>query len=481
MKLTHFFTLFFATACLCEQPLTAKEPITEHETDPMMLDLDPYLIDALYGSDKAGQTGRHGAEGGMAELLEEPAFVELVEKHNLQLFNGPALGDIQPDSVRVWVRTAGPAEVKVAIVDGPESAAAQTSAERDFTAVLTIEDLEPFTEYRYAVHVGEQVIQRDTFVFRTAPARGQRVAYHIDFGSGSRYVPINEHAWQTMARARPMAYLGLGDNVYIDVQHRRGAQRLFYYRRYLSPAWAELAASVGLYAVWDDHDMAMNDSQGGAGLDAAWKRPNWQVFRENWNNPAYGGGESMPGTWHQFTLGDVDFFMTDGRFYRDKADQTMLGPDQKAWLLDALRSSKAKVKVLASGTMWADEADKGGKDSWSGPWSIAERDEIFSTIRDEKIGGVVLISGDRHRSDIWQMNYDVGYPLYEFVSAKVTNMHTHKTRDQAIWSYNEGNFWGQLHFDFQPDDPIITFRCIDIGGESVKDFPIKLSQLQPQE
>ena len=27
----------------------AKEPITDGETDPVMLDLDPYLIDALRG------------------------------------------------------------------------------------------------------------------------------------------------------------------------------------------------------------------------------------------------------------------------------------------------------------------------------------------------------------------------------------------------------------------------------------------------
>ncbi|MEM1293808.1 MAG: alkaline phosphatase D family protein [Verrucomicrobiota bacterium] len=331
-----------------------------------MLDLDPYLIDALYGTDPKGQTGRLGAEGGMADLLEEAAFVDLIEKHSLKLFNGPMIGDVKATSAKFWVRTAGEASVQIH-VGNLKSEAVSTSAAEDFSAVITVDGLKPFTDHTYSVIVDGESIQREAFQFRTAPERGQKVEFHVTFGSGSRYVPTNEFAWSNMAKQRPLAYLGLGDNVYIDVQHRRGAQRLFYYRRCLSPAYRDLISSVGMYAVWDDHDMAMNDSSGGAGLTAPWKMPNWKVFRQNWNNPHYGGGEEMPGTWHSFSLGDVDFFMTDGRFYREKKDETMLGPDQKKWLLESLANAKGKFKVLASGTMWADGADKGGKDSWAGP------------------------------------------------------------------------------------------------------------------
>ncbi|MFT4689976.1 MAG: alkaline phosphatase D [Limisphaerales bacterium] len=453
-----------------------KEPITEGETDPIMKDLDPYLIKALYGSDSKGKTGRFGAEGGMVDLLKEPAFVKRVAKHDLKLFNGPMLGDIKPTSAKFWVRTAGTASVQIN-VGGQTSEIVKTSAQEDFTAVMTVKGLKPFKDYTYSVKVAGKTIERDAFRFRTAPAKGQKAQFQVTFGSGSRYVPTNEYAWRNMANSRPLAYLGLGDNVYIDVVERRGAQRLFYYRRCLSPAYSELISSVGMYAVWDDHDMAMNDSAGGAGMKAPWKMPNWTVFRQNWNNPHYGGGESLPGTWHSFSLGDVDFFMTDGRFYREKKDKTMLGPDQKKWLLEALAASKAKFKVIASGTMWADGADKNGKDSWAGPWAKKERDEIFDLINDEKINGVMLISGDRHRSDIWRIDRPRGYPLYEFVSAKVTNQHTHKTFDNAVWSYNKGNFWGQLSFDLRPNDPVMTFKCVDISGRVVKEFPLSLSQL----
>lgn len=469
-------TLFATALLVLGGLLSGKEPITEGETDPVMKDLDPYMIDALYGADAKGQTGRFGAEGGMADLLSESAFVDLVKKHNIKLFNGPMLGDLQPTSARFWLRTAGPAAVQIKVGE-LTSQVIQTSADEDFTAVLTVTMLQPYTDYTYSVIMDGDVIHNDAYRFRTAPAAGQKVAFDVTFGSGARYVPTNEYAWSNMAKSRPLAYLGLGDNVYIDVVDRRGAQRMFYYRRCLSKSWRELVAGTGIYAVWDDHDMGMNDQSGGAGLEASWKRPNWNVFRQNWNNPHYGGGTEMPGTWHSFSLGDVDFFMTDGRFYRDKKGKTMLGPDQKKWLLRELAMATGKFKVIASGTMFSDGADKDGKDSWAGKWARSERDEIFDLINDEKINGVILISGDRHRSDIWKTDRPMGYPLYEFVSAKVTNQHTHQTFDNAIWSYNEGNFWGQLSFDLTQDDPVMTFKCVDISGKIVKEFPLPLSLL----
>ncbi len=71
----------------------------------------------------------------------------------------------------------------------------------------------------------------------------------------------------------------------------------------------------------------------------------------------------------------------------------------------------------------------------------------------------------------------MGYPLYEFLSARMTNMHRHGQRAGALWSYNRGNVFGTLDFDFQPDDPTVTFRCIQRDGTEVKAFPLRLSEL----
>jgi len=463
----------------------AKPPVTEGETDPVLLDLDPYMIEALRGSAKAPNgkipPGRFSSEGGLPELLKEEAFRKLVKKHDLALFNGPMLGAATPTSAKIWVRTAGPATFSVA-AGGVTSEPTETKAENDYTGIARLNGLQPATEYRYRVILDGKELKDDSYRFRTYPEPGTKESYSISFAACARYVPKNEGIWSTMAKTEPLAYLGLGDNVYIDATERRDVQRLHYYRRMLRREFREFIAQIPQYAVWDDHDMGMNDSAGGPGLEKSWKLPNLKVFQQNWNNPSYGNA-SAPGTWHKFTVGDVEVFMLDGRFYRSDAkdpedsSRTMLGKPQKDWLLQGLKDSTAKFKVLGSGTMWHDKADKGGKDSWAGKRFKHERDEIFDFINEHKINGVVLLAGDRHRTDIWKTERPAAYPLYEFVSAKLTNIHLHNTRSQAEWSHNEGNFWGELDFDFTKRDPTVTFRAIDSSGSELKAFTLKLSEL----
>ena len=67
-----FFVVLFSGICIF-----AKEPVTEGETDPVMLDLDPYMIEALRSKKFEG---RFGKEGSLAHLMKEPAFQKLIEK-----------------------------------------------------------------------------------------------------------------------------------------------------------------------------------------------------------------------------------------------------------------------------------------------------------------------------------------------------------------------------------------------------------------
>ena len=167
--------------------------------------------------------------------------------------------------------------------------------------------------------------------------------------------------------------------------------------------------------------------------------------------------------------------MTDGRYYRDFKKGTMLGPAQKKWLKEKLRASTATFKVIASGTLWTETADKGGKDSW---WGVPEeREEIFSLIEEEKINGVFLLSADRHRTDVYRIKRPDGYDLYEFETSKLTNNHTHGTKKEAIFSYNKGNFFGLLDFDLTKNDPEMTFRCITMEDKEVYSLTLRKSQL----
>lgn len=304
--------------------------------------------------------------------------------------------------------------------------------------------------------------------------------FTIAFGGGAGYDPRFERMWTTIGSFKPTALLMLGDNVYHDDPTSEAMQRYCYYRRQSRPEWRKLVGSTPTYAIWDDHDFGTNDCWGGPEIDSpAWKRKVWEVFKEQWANPYYGGGEKQPGVWFDFHIADVHFIMLDGRYYRTDPkieNPSMLGPVQKAWLLDKLKHSKATFKVIASPVPWTFESKGDSLDTWNG--YRAERGEIFDLIRDEKIGGVVLLSADRHRTDMWKIAREKpAYDLYEFSSSRLTNQHVHPELPHALHSYNTKQSFGLVDFDTTEADPSVTFTTISIDGEKIHSMTIRRSEL----
>ncbi|HEV7700041.1 MAG TPA: alkaline phosphatase D family protein, partial [Pyrinomonadaceae bacterium] len=99
---------------------------------------------------------------------------------------------------------------------------------------------------------------------------------------------------------------------------------------------------------------------------------------------------------------------------KDKAPRTILGTDQKAWLKDQLRESKATWKIwgnslgaldhrvdlqnlpagMAKNPWPADTYGMAGSNDYGAAY--AERKEIYDLVRDAKITGFAIVSGDRH-------------------------------------------------------------------------------------
>jgi alkaline phosphatase D len=315
--------------------------------------------------------------------------------------------------------------------------------------------------------------------FHTFPARREKCRFQIGFGGGAGFTPKYEKMWNTITSRHLTAFLFLGDNVYIDNPTRQAVQQYCYYRRQSRPEYRGFIASTPIYAVWDDHDFTTNDAGGGPFIDKpAWKIPVWRTFTYNWNNPYYAGGREQPGCWFDFSIGDVDFFMLDSRYYRDNPKSespSMLGKAQKEWLLRKLKSSDATFKVLASPVPWSEGAKPGSRDPWQG--YMREREQIFSFLEANKIDGVILIAADRHRSDAWRIERDKGYDLYEFESSRLTNIHTHKIMPGSLFGYNEKCSFGLLTFDTTREDPQVTYQIVNIDNEIIHEFSLKRSQL----
>lgn len=436
-----------------------------------------------------------GPRDAFAALYETDDFKQWAARDSASLLHGPMLGHVTGDAVSVWVRTADESDVTVEVtpVSGSAtiSATGTTCSEKDYTAVIRVSGLQTDTEHRYQVLIDGEAAELSDPVFRTHPPQGESSGFRVAFTACAGYAPEHERIWQTIKKQEPLALLMLGDNVYIDDPEHSLTQRFCYYRRYSRPEWRDLVANTGVYAIWDDHDFGANDSFGGPEVDKpAWKPEVIDVFRQNWNNPAYGGGSEQPGVWFDFHIGDVHFIMLDGRYYREPNGQhrkhppqsdtpSMLGPAQLAWLKQTLRTSEATFKVIASPVPWADGTTRGNNrlDKWEG--YPAEREAIFDHLAKHEINGVVLISGDRHRSDARRIDRENGYSLYDFMSAITTNYHTHPLVEGPgyLFGYNENNNFGTLDFDTTLDDPRMVFEIRTIDDELIWSHALHLSEL----
>lgn len=431
---------------------------------------------------------RAGPRDIVSPLTDLAEFQRLAAQHPAELLHGPMVGSVTESAARIWVRTAHEVTVRVLVrkQESPESreiesASVRTSLEQECTAVLDVGGLEPNTRYEYRLAVDGKV-ERETFTFRTFPRTGTKCKFKVVFGGGAAYTPSCERVFRTIASRRPLAFLQLGDNVYIDAPTKTPVQQYCYYRRQSSAPYRHLTARTCIAAIWDDHDFGTNDCRGGPDVDApAWKRRVWQTFKNNWNNPSYGGGSEHPGCYFDFLIGDVHFLLLDGRYYRTRPKgkkRSMLGPVQKEWLFERLRSSSATFKIIASPVPFASGVKPGSSDPWDG--YPEEREQIFSFVEQGRIGGVILIAADRHRSDVWKIPRPNGYDLYEFQSSRLTNIHTHGVMKGSLFGFNKERSFGLLSFDTTKDDPEITYTIVTIDNEPVYQLTLRRSQLKPR-
>ncbi|TKG97126.1 alkaline phosphatase [Puteibacter caeruleilacunae] len=419
-------------------------------------------------------------------LYTSKVFKRAVGTH--ELIHGPMLGAVTDTEARVWIRTFHEVEFKVSIATDMAmknvigSFIGTTAEEDDFTGIAQITELKAKTKYYYTLEVQGKRIE-GTHHFTTFAKEGSKGKVRIGFGGCAAYNPEFEHMWKVIENRNPDAFLILGDNVYIDHPESPETQRFCYYQRESSPHFKSMTSNIPYYSVWDDHDFGANDAFGGPErFTPSWKLKVHDIYKENFVNPSYGGGKENPGIWYNFTIGDVEFFMIDTRYYRTSSNAkqpNMLGTYQMEWLKKTLKESTATFKVIVSSIPWSDaakDAMDGRYDTWRG--YPEERKEIFDYLTANKIEGVILLAADRHRHDVWKHKRENDYALYEFTSSRLTNIHYHELRKDALFGYNEKNGFAVLEFETDRKVPVLTYKIINIDNELINQIKVYYHQIQ---
>jgi alkaline phosphatase D len=339
----------------------------------------------------------------------------------------------------------------------------------DLVVVHRIEGLAPGTNYHYRVYVDgreHKGLGQGGQRFRTAPEGP--AAFRMMYGSCARVqVDPVQAIWGVVEQQKPDFFAWIGDNIYGDSLRAETLAEEYRHQRMI-PALQPVLRGVPQLAVWDDHDFGLNDHDG----THPRKAEALAVFRQYWPNPAHGTPET-PGVFFAHHHGGVDFFFVDCRYHRspndapDGPEKTFLGAGQLAWLKASLKASTAPFKVLVSGSGWTAAKGAGG-DSWAA--FLHERDQLFDFIRDEAIGGVVLLSGDTHCGELNCIPWSArgGYDLYDLVSSPLaqpgsSNWKERKPEQRLRPGVSQVNV-GQIDFDLTANPPTLTFVLLSPDG-----------------
>jgi alkaline phosphatase D len=403
---------------------------------------------------------------------------------------GLMLGHLSYREAKLWVRADRPC---TAIWEcWPEGRPEQLRVARlpldgsdFFLGTLTATLLQPDQAYASRLYLQAEDGQRsspESIAFRTARIwQFQDSLPTFRFAAGS-CTYINEPGYdrpgkpyggdyrilERIADQQPDAMLWLGDNVYLrdpDYSARSGVYHRYAHTR-ATPEMQRLLRTTANYAIWDDHDYGPNDANGSFS-HKAWTL---DAFRDFWANPSCGAA-GMDGTMTSFSWGDVDFFLLDNRWHRSPNEAktttpTLLGREQEEWLIASLVSSKATFKMVLMGGQLLNTAAV-----WETYANLApaERERILQRVDAEGISGVVVLSGDRHHSEISRLELADGRWIYDLTVSPLTSG-AHKPKDEANALMLPGSLLEQRNFALlevsgRRGQRVLSVRFFDADGQ----------------
>ncbi len=368
------------------------------------------------------------------------------------LTHGPILGAPTPGGARVWFRTDRTrrvalrvAETAEGLADAAPVAVRYPGVDRDFTEDIALTGLGVGRTWAFDLTVDDQTF--GPWTLRAGPDLRASGQTRIAFGSCSKddAQPIFAH----IRALEPDLFLFVGDNHYGNTADV-GALRQWYRWAHARDERRELMAEAVVLATWDDHDYVGNNTDGSApGKDAALR-----VFAEYWANGRV-GLDGVPGVFSAHRWGDVGIWLLDDRYWRG-LDGTLLGETQENWLIDSVAASDAVFKLVVSGSQWTLD---GSSDSWAAfPEAQGRVVDALS-----EAGGVVLLSGDIHRSELITVPASA-YDLPELTSSPLANA----GRERVI----------VLDIDTSVSDPTLVARILDGDGAEVERLELTRSALE---
>ena len=294
------------------------------------------------------------------------------------------------------------------------------------------------------------------------------------------------------------AFIFLGDNIYGDTEDMQELSNK-YAKLGTNPLFKELRDTTPVYAIWDDHDYGEND----AGKHYPKKEESKAIMLEFWDVPKSSARwQREDGIYGSYVVGEgeqaIRIIMPDLRYNRDDLEGvghlgyltsrkpkdmgpysyspgSMLGEKQWRWLETELQQQES-IKIIASSLQVL--SDFTGWESWS---NFSDKQRLFDVIKQHRVSGVIIISGDTHWGEISKQSNAVEYPLFDITSSGLTEewKQVSPNKHRLFGSIAEVNY-GFIHVNWDTD-PQIHVGLKDIDGNVVMETSFTLDNISVPE
>ncbi len=423
-----------------------------------------------------------------------------------RVISGPMLGPVELRDAKVWVEVS-PEVKSVSLQYGKKGGAAGKTIQykgelgRDFNPLcFTIGGLDFNTTYTYRIWVngkatnrGGEFTTKDLWQWRKPAPDFSFLTGSCSFFNEPVYdrpgTPYGKDSsiFETMAKEQAAFMLWLGDAWYtreVDFYSEWGLWYRASHDRAL-PVLQPFLKAMPQLATWDDHDYGPNN----IGKNYILKEASREVFNRYFCNPS--AGENGQGIYTMTSHGDVDVFITDGRWWRsadrmmDSADgkpnpdKKMLGKQQMEWLKNALLYSSATFKIIAMGSQALNPVSP--YDKWRD--FPAEYREFMDFLAMYKINGVIFLTGDRHHSEIIKLDRPGAYALYDITVSPLTSG-THrfggaeKNNPYRVFGLDEKQNYGRISFSGKRGERKMTVEFLGVRGDKLGEWSVSEKELK---
>jgi alkaline phosphatase D len=434
-------------------------------------------------------------------------FFSTVVNAQPRVISGPMLGPVELRDAKVWVEVSQEAKTVSLQFNKKGSAQSKTinykgGLGNDFNPIsFTIGGLDFNTTYQYKIWLngkatakGGEFTTKDLWQWRKPPPEFSFLTGSCSFFNQPEFdrpgTPYGKDSsiFETMAKEKAAFMLWLGDAWYTREVDYYSEWGLWYRasRDRALPVLQDFWKSMPQYAIWDDHDYGPND----IGSSFILKDASRRVWMNYWCNPSY--GENGQGTYTMLSWGDADIFLTDDRWWRsadrmkDSVDgkpnpeKRMLGKQQMEWLKNSLLYSGATFKIIAMGSQVLNPPVSPFDKLSNFP---AEYDELMNFLKENKINGVVFLTGDRHHSEIIKVDRPGTYSLYDITSSPLTSG-THvfggaeKNNPYRVLGIDQKQNYGRFSFSGKRGERKLTVNFIGVKGEPLGEWSITEKELK---